>query len=101
MEGKASQAKVGALRHSVLPGVGVSTFTLPATCPQCAGPLCLVNARATGTVSLAILACDPCEWEYEVLMRIERHGRTQGYADRMAREKLDAKRRAKVPVLVS
>lgn len=73
----------------------MSTFHLPATCPQCAGPLRLLNARATGAVSLAILACDPCEWEFEVLARIERHGRTQGHADRLAREKLDAKRRAK------
>lgn len=73
----------------------LTEFTLPASCPSCAGPLHLLNARATGSVSLAILSCDPCEWEYEISMNIQRHARTQGHADRLAREKLDAKRRVR------
>ncbi len=72
-------------------------FTLPVSCPTCAGTLHLLNTRARpdGLVSLAILECEPCEWEWEILIGIQRHGRSQGYADRMAREKLDAKRRTR------
>lgn len=51
----------------------MTPYQLPVSCPDCAGPLHLLNARATGLVSLAILACPACEWEWEVLMRIERH----------------------------
>lgn len=52
----------------------MSAFGLPVSCPDCGGEVELVNARATGAVSLAIVSCLPCGWEYEVLARIERHG---------------------------
>lgn len=52
----------------------MSPFGLPVSCPDCGGEVELVNARSTGTVSLAIVTCLPCGWEYEVLARIERHG---------------------------
>lgn len=49
-------------------------FGLPVSCPDCGGEVELVNARSTGSVSLAIVICHPCGWEFEVLARIERHG---------------------------
>lgn len=70
-------------------------FTLPITCPDCAGPLTLLNTRATGTVSLAILSCEACRWEYEVSMRIERHTRTDSWSQHQHDLRRDAKRRAK------
>lgn len=62
-------------------------FGLPASCPDCGGELQLLNSRSRGTVSLAILLCQPCAWEFEVLMRIEKHGRSVEHQERVQAEK--------------
>lgn len=55
------------------------TFTLPCSCPECGGPLVLVNSRATGATSVAILECAPCHWQYEMFARLHRHARTEAH----------------------
>jgi uncharacterized protein YbaR (Trm112 family) len=44
----------------------VSVFGCPVTCPQCAGPLDLLNGTANGIYSVSILRCEPCKREYEI-----------------------------------
>ncbi len=66
----------------------MTPFTLPISCPDCAGPLSLLNTRASGTVSLAILSCEPCQWEYEVSMTISRHTRADSWHQAQASAKL-------------
>lgn len=73
-------------------------FGLPASCPDCGGELQLLNAHSRGAVSLAILLCQPCAWEFEVLMRLTRHGRSADHKERAQAEKnqkntLDRRRR--------
>lgn len=81
---------------SIRPGwLIVSDFLLPVTCPDCSGPLALLNTRASGSVSLAILACDPCQWEYEVSMTISRHTRSDSWAEHKHDLRRESKQREK------
>lgn len=73
----------------------MTAFTLPVSCPECGGPVSLVNSRATGAVSIAILECRPCEWEYEFLARIGRHHRSESWTERQNQLRQESKRRAR------
>lgn len=73
----------------------MTAFTLPCTCPECGGPLVLVNSRATGATSVAILECDPCHWQYEVYCTLNRHARTESWTEHVRGQRREAKRRMK------
>ena len=69
------------------------TFTLPCSCPECGGPLLLVNSRADGATSVAILECGPCHWQFEVHMTLNRHARTESWNEHIRAQRRQSKRR--------
>lgn len=73
----------------------MTAFTLPCSCPDCGGTLVLVNSRATGATSVAILECTPCTWQYEVWMTLSRHARTEAWKDHDRELRRESKRRIK------
>jgi hypothetical protein len=76
-------------------GEEVSHFLLPVTCPDCAGPVSLLNTRASGPVSLAIVVCAACQWEYEVSMTISRHTRSDSWTEHQHELRRASKKREK------
>jgi len=73
----------------------VTTYGLPIACPTCAGPVDLLNSHSNGRLSIAVVVCEPCEWEFEVTMRLTPHGRSQAHQNRAAQSKQESKRRAR------
>ena len=71
----------------------MTTYCLPISCPTCAGPVDLLNATSNGLLSIAVVVCEPCEWEYEITMRLTPHGRSQAHQNRAAQSKVDSNRR--------
>lgn len=81
----------------------MTLFGQPVHCPQCAGPLRLLNSRANerGTHSVAVLECDPCEKEWEFTACLRYHAMSQGAAARRAAAKGAARDRARARERVS
>lgn len=69
----------------------MSDFIAPITCPRCGGPLLLLNGRSSGTHSVAILECDPCERELEFTACLRYHAPSRKAVARAE----DAQRRRK------
>ena len=70
-------------------------FCQPVTCPLCAGPLLLLNSRASGTHSVAILECDPCEKEFEFTGCLRFHAPSQKAVAREMQSRRRSKARAR------
>ncbi len=66
-------------------------FHLPCSCLRCAGEVELVNATSSdsGTLSVAILACEPCRLQFEVTARMNVHRvpKQERAADRKQRQR--------------
>lgn len=73
----------------------MTTFQLPVSCPTCAGPVHLLNAHSNGSLSIAIVVCDPCRKEWEITSRMSFHGRSAAAVAADAEAKRDAKRRSR------
>lgn len=71
----------------------MTLYTLPITCPSCAGNVVLINATTNGLLAVAVVECHPCEREYEVTARLVPHGRSRSYVERANRAKVEDKRR--------
>ncbi len=73
----------------------MTLFTLPLSCPSCAGNVELVNATTNGLLSVAVVECHPCEREFEITSRLVPHGRSRTYVERANRAKVEGKRRSR------
>lgn len=70
-------------------------FLQPLTCPLCAGPLLLLNSRASCSHSVAILECDPCEKEWEFTGCLRFHAPSQKAVEREVEGRRRSKARAR------
>lgn len=77
--------------------MSATVFCQPVTCVYCAGPLTLLNSRASekGTHSVAILECEPCEKEFEFTACLRYHAVSARAAARQAAAKGEARDRAR------
>lgn len=73
----------------------MSAFCQAVTCLHCGGPLSLLNSRSSGTHSVAILECDPCEKEFEFTACLRYHAVSARAAERQAAAKGVARDRAR------
>lgn len=71
----------------------MTLYTLPISCPTCAGNVSLINATTNGLLAVAVVECHPCEREWEVTARLVPHGRSRAYVERANRAKVEDKRR--------
>lgn len=48
----------------------MTTWGLPMSCLYCGGPLLYLNGTGSGTLAVTVVACDPCNRQYEVTTRL-------------------------------